>query len=451
MRKKIKKISELFPFFDREIRDRHIVEIAKGSLVAFSLKIIGAFLGYAFILIISRRFGPRGVGIYSLSLIVLTVMGIIAGIGFSVSVLRLIPQWITENKQGILVLFFKYVLKMIIPTSLALSISMFFFSDIISQRLFKDPSLSAGFKIACFVLPFFVVGRVSTEIIRAFKKIRISEFLRNVNLPLISLLAFFPLSFFLNNDPLPFVSYSISIVITSSFAIWIVSKIIFMYPGDRINLLSKKKMIEISCPMIFGELIQIYMGRIDNIFLGILCSIEEAGLYEIVFRLASATSFILGSINIIIAPKFAELYWANNLKSLQKIIKFSTRVMFFISAPILLLFILKPGFWLGLFGEGFHKGGTALILLSLGQFFNSICGSVGCLLNMTGRQNILQNITIFSMVLNLILDYLLVPRFGINGAAVSSMTSLIFLNGVATIYAWNVLKIKTIYFPLLFR
>lgn len=449
VKKRIEKLLERFPQFNQEILDRHVLEIIKGSSLAFGLKILGTLLRYAFILIISRRCGPKGVGIYSLSLIFLTLLGIFAGLGFSVSVLRLIPQWISEKKQGLIKQFYLYLLKITITASLVLSAVLFFFSDTIVHRLFKDSSLSTGIIIVILLLPLFVVGRVSTEILRAFKNIKAYEFLRDVNLPLIGILIFLLLSFFLKNDSLPFFSYSISIMITSIVAIWFVSKTIMMVPSDRISLLPKKKILKISSPMIIGDLIQIYMGKVDTIFLGIFCSIEDAGLYEIVFRLAGATTFILGSINIISAPKFAELYWSNNLKDLQKILKFSTRVMFFISAPVFLIFILMPSICLSLFGDGFKRGGTALVLLSFGQFFNTICGSVGSLMNMTGKQNVIQNLIILSILLNLLLDYLLIPKFGINGAAVSSMTSIILLNGAATFYVWKVLKIKTIYFPLL--
>jgi len=146
----------------------------------------------------------------------------------------------------------------------------------------------------------------------------------------------------------------------------------------------------------------------------------------------------LVAVNVIAAPKFAEFWGKRDKKGLAKKAQQSTKLVFWSSLPVLLAFLIFPSFVLGIFGAEFKTGYTALIMVTVGQFINSISGSVGYILEMTGHQLFSQNGMIASVVLNIILNLLLVPKYGINGAAFASMVTLIF---------WNILfgmKVKNI-------
>jgi O-antigen/teichoic acid export membrane protein len=57
-----------------------------------------------------------------------------------------------------------------------------------------------------------------------------------------------------------------------------------------------------------------------------------------------------------------------------------------------------------------------------------MAGNVDQILNMTENQNIFRNITIFSFFVNLILSYLLIPKYNIEGAAIASLITNILIN-----------------------
>ena len=92
---------------------------------------------------------------------------------------------------------------------------------------------------------------------------------------------------------------------------------------------------------------------------------------------------------------------------------------------------------LGIFGNEFIVGKTALLILLFGQIINILCGSVGYILMMTNKQEILRNIIIFSAFLNIILNILLIPKYGINGAAISSAISVAVWNIYSLIYIYR--------------
>jgi O-antigen/teichoic acid export membrane protein len=101
-----------------------------------------------------------------------------------------------------------------------------------------------------------------------------------------------------------------------------------------------------------------------------------------------------------------------------------------------------------LFGQEFTIAYAAMVFLVIGQFVNSISGSTGSFMNMTGKEKILRNIIFFSAVINVTLSLALIPSFGLKGAAIAGMTSLCFWNICALIYIKSKFG-KTIgYFPM---
>ena len=118
------------------------------------------------------------------------------------------------------------------------------------------------------------------------------------------------------------------------------------------------------------------------------------------------------------------------------------------STNFIFIFIISNIF-LGLFGE-FIIGKNVLILLVISQFITSCSGSVGYILQMTGKQNISIHY-IFSALLNIILNFIFVPKYGITGAAISSLLSMMFRNFVSIYMVYYFYKIITFYIPLISR
>jgi O-antigen/teichoic acid export membrane protein len=104
-----------------------------------------------------------------------------------------------------------------------------------------------------------------------------------------------------------------------------------------------------------------------------------------------------------------------------------------------------------LFGEQFTRAYPAVILLALGQFVNSISGSTGIFLNMTGHERALQNIMLAAAGLNIALALVLIPRFGVEGAAFASMLTTVSWNVVALVYIKAIFGRTFGYVPLLTR
>tara|TARA_B100001142_G_scaffold251107_1_gene251330 strand:- start:212 stop:772 length:561 start_codon:yes stop_codon:yes gene_type:complete len=183
--------------------------------------------------------------------------------------------------------------------------------------------------------------------------------------------------------------------------------------------------------------------------LGAMTTAENVGVYHTAFKLSMFAAVALMSINSIASPKFAEMFGKNDIEGLKKVVHQSTKMIFWTSVPLVTIFFIFPEFFLGLFGEEFKIGVTAFIFLSCGRLISSFSGSVGNILQMTGNQNIYASILLIGAVLNIVLNLILIPLYGINGAALASMSSLIVWNLSMVFVVKKKLGFYTFYIPFI--
>tara|TARA_B100000780_G_scaffold170501_1_gene119371 strand:- start:8153 stop:9019 length:867 start_codon:yes stop_codon:yes gene_type:complete len=259
---------------------------------------------------------------------------------------------------------------------------------------------------------------------------------------LFSLLSIVILYQFFTTSDVPVYAYLISVLVVSllsfiSFRYWL-NKRSKGKDSAEAEIMSYSNLFKISIPLMFAQSVQFIMawtdklmlGAIDtpNVVNGITTNIEEVGVYYTAFKLSMFAAVSLMAINSIASPKFAEMFAKNDVKGLEKVIHQSTKMIFWTSVPLALIFFILPEFFLGLFGDKFKIGATAFIFLSCGRLISSLSGSVGNILQMTGHQNVYAKILFFGAIVNILLNLILIPRYGINGAAIASMSSLIVWN-----------------------
>ena len=206
----------------------------------------------------------------------------------------------------------------------------------------------------------------------------------------------------------------------------------------------RRELLRDSTPLFWIASINMMASWIGLIVLGILGTTADIGVFGVATRLSVVISFVLVAVNAVAAPKFASLHEKRDLDSMRVVAVGSTRLMVGLATPVLLLFVLMSRQVMGLFGPGFDIGGTALVILSIGQFLVVCAGSAVHLLMMTGQERTVRNLLGLSMAVGVILNLLLVPRIGIEGAAVATALSLVAINGGAAVAVWRRYRILTL-------
>jgi O-antigen/teichoic acid export membrane protein len=153
---------------------------------------------------------------------------------------------------------------------------------------------------------------------------------------------------------------------------------------------------------------------------------EAVAYYSTSMKIITILSMIIISVNINVSTKIAEYFSSQNTIELRKTVKNSTRLIFFICFPLVVLICFFSKTILNFFGEGYETASSALILLMVGQGITAAFGATPIYLNMTGRQALYQYILIGAVLIDLILNIVLVPMYGMLGAAIAFTGCSIF-------------------------
>ncbi|HHG74659.1 MAG TPA: flippase [Persephonella sp.] len=435
---------------DRLEGDVHLREVIRGSATFLILRIFGMVVAYAFTLLVTRKLGASAWGIFALSFTVLQIASVLSRLGLDGALLRFIAQYKAQGKGKTAFSIYLKSLKVVIPISLFLTALLYYLSPIIADKVFNKDYLSEYLQIMSLgILPFTLLF-INSESLRSLKKIKEYTFFQSIFPYFLAFAFVFMLLMF------SFKLTEKEVVLSFVFAIFIACVFSFLFLIRELKNLSGnsediplKSILSVSLPMFMSSSLFMIMSWTDIIMLGIFRTQEEVGIYNVAVRLSVITSFTLAAINSIAAPKFAELWGKKDLEGLKKVAQQSTKLIFWTSAPVLILYLLFPSFFMGLFGEEFKDGALALVILTVGQFVNAASGSVALILGMTGKQRFAMNIIFVIVIINFIGNMLIIPKLGLIGAAAINMTTTIIWNAIFTIYIK--MKYKFLTFALLFK
>lgn len=402
-------------------------------------KVAGILLGYVFFLIISRVYGAEYQGIFSLCWTILMLGAVLGRIGLDTAIVRFIASDVAQQQGANSRNIHRKGLALVLIASIVVCLLFYLFSKQISL-LFFDTSLRANLIriMGLSVIPMSVMS-YNAESLRAFKKIALFSIFQNGSIYIIILIILFSLSF-MNKD----LGFLIQTILYSLVFMASISLILFSREEKKHSSLSKNRkpisvnsMLKVAIPMLLTNSLFLIMNWTDIIMIGIYLPETDVGIYTIAVKIAALNSVALAAVNSIAAPKFAELFSKNDKSGLRRIVKQTTLINSLISLPIFFLIILIPGFLMRLFGAEFEQGISALIILACGQIFNAVSGSTMYILNMTGHEKIGQNILIAGAIINIALNSLLIPEYGISGGAIATLSSTVIWNLLAIYYIYK--------------
>ena len=430
-------------------KDSNFKELLSGSVITFVLKLFGMLLGYVLIYIISKRNGAEGVGVYSLFRQAIMVCSIILGLGLNISVLRFVGQFNNDKERHNYHYLARFILKLVGPSSVIIGTLLAVFSSDIATLLGRPEAYKEFIFVLGISLPIFTLNQIGMEFLRGLKRLRTSEFVRSVVRPAVMVLI---LLVFWERE---FSNYEILYLFLMGIVVgWIISTTsLFTHlrkiPKAAVLNFSQKELVKTSAPMMVTSVSSAVLVAVPFFFIDFFVSAKDVGIFTVPFQLAQLITIVLVVVNTIAAPKFSELYWSKQISELHKLIRQSSKIMFW-AALVLSLFIVFFGETiLHFFGKEFEGGQTVLLYLVIGQFVNVATGSVGVLMNMTGHQKALQIILLITVISACVGLSILVPLYGAEGGALAFMSAVIFQNIICVIYMWRTSQFLTVYVPFL--
>ena len=217
------------------------------------------------------------------------------------------------------------------------------------------------------------------------------------------------------------------------FSYFVVSVKIKIPEGKRDPLKKgvMRELISYSWPLSLLGIVSFTLYWVDSFSIGYFQNVTAVGFYNAAVPIAALLMLAPDLIIQLFFPLVTKQYSENNHSLIEQLSKQVNKWIFLINLPLAAIFILFPGTILNfLYGSEYLVAENALRLLAFGSLFGSLSIVPAHLISMTGKSKKILSINIAMLILNFILNFILVPKYGISGAAFSTMLIFLLLSSI---------------------
>lgn len=411
--------------FDLFLRDG-----LSGAARAFGLRMLGIAAGFLANLLLAHALGAHGMGIVALAVTVAGVPAALAVLGLNNALLRFAGAAVARQDWRTILGLARVSLRLSVVASVLGGATVFVAAPLLARDLFDEPALTLPLRLAALSVLPLAVNSVLAGLMKAIGRPAVATLAEMAGLSLAWLIGLSLLALMLGPTLGPVsaigaYSGGSLLVLALVFLIW--RRSTPRVPAE-VSEAETRQLLRSSIPLFWIASVHLVASWADTLVLGAFLDAEAVGIYNVALRLASLVSLTLIAVNTVLPQRFAALFADGRTDELQRLARQVTAFLWIVSLPVVLLFVLWPSGPLRLFGPEFVDGRFALVVLTLGHFVNVATGPVGYLLMMSGQERLLRNVVVVATIINIALDLLLIPGFGVNGAAAASAASLALLN-----------------------
>ena len=405
-----------------------ILTAAKGGGILFVGQIIEEGSTVVFAIMATRTLGAAGYGLYNMGIGVALILATVAMLGLPEGMMRFLPIGLGEHNAVKMrsTLFIGIGLSLII----GLSIGIIFFSlgEVLATNLFHEPSAAFVIRLFSIIIPLEAVGRVLLGAALGLKRGDYQVYSYSIGFSLVRL-GFTALFLFIGLDVAGVVmAYSLAWFVTIGLLIKLINQVVPLNHQKHIKRGDIQKLVSFSTPLCLNEITLQFRGYVDILLMGVIGTMmASVGVYSAATRVQSSGNMLLAPIANIAKPLISDLNHQSETARLKRLYQTLTRWSLSFMLPLVATIILYPKPILSIFGDEFVIGVPVLILVGLGMLINAATRICHSMISMTGHSTMTFITTLLSLILNVIFDILLIPQWGMVGAAVSTVLAIVIV------------------------
>ena len=424
-------------FLGRDKSKRLKTHFARSSTGTFSLKITMAGLAFLISVFLARLMGAAGYGAYAYAIGWVRLLVVPAILGLDKLLIREMAACRAQSYWGRMRGLLRRSNQAVLAASIGLGILGAAVGWMLKEHL--GSQMVTTLWVALIIIPLYAFIRVKQATLQGLQKVVRGQLPEMLIQPLLLLVLIGAAYLVLGQRLNPQFAAGMHIVaagIALSVGVILLRKALPQSVKQATPEYQTRVWVRSALPLLIISGMYIINVRIGAIMLGSMKGAEAVGIYTVADQGAVLIIYILTAVSAPLAPTIAELYAGRDMERLQRVITKSARVIFLLSLPIALTLAIFGHWFLLLFGTEFTQGQTALVILCIAQLATATAGPVGLLLTMTGYEREAAKGVTVSAIMNIVLNALLIPRWGLEGAA--------FAFTISTL-TWNVLLVFWVY------
>lgn len=421
-----------------------LARVARGSVLIFISMFFGLGLNYIYNICLARMFDAEIFGLYTLGLAAFSVLSVVSVAGLDRAVLRFIPAVNDSDTATLIGPMVKHVAGMSLIIGCVAGLTLLGLSSSLSTKIFSKPSLTYVLIFFSFAIPLFSVSTVLLSALQALQDNRWRSIVKYGCEPIAKFaltVAFVWLGWGLYGA---IAAFGIALCFTIVLACIPLRHYVSSDCPSFQRRAFHEKVVRFSAPLLGALIVASLAARSDLFMIGYWLPPEQVGFYGAAFQTASIISLILGSLDSVATPLISRAIADDNQSGLQPLLRSVLRWSVTMSLPVSLVFILFPAEVLSIFGNQFHHASYCLVVLAMSQVVNAASGSSNTALILAGYSKMVMWNSIWLGVGQIVLNALLVPLYGLTGAAVGTATALTLVSVVRFCECSLLLKVKMI-------
>jgi len=398
-------------------------------LSSASLVMIGGLVGAVSRLlervIVGRALSPDLYGELSIGIALLTFSTTIAQAGFSQGIPRFMSRYSEPvDRRG------TWLTGLAIALALAVIVAVVLFVAVedVTALLFEQPDSVQLLYLFVAALPFVVAQNMAIAGIRGHENTIFRTYTKDLLYPLgrIGLLiGFLALGYGLIAAGF---AYLIAAAVTCVVAHLLLNRLVPLVGSVRLHV---REMVTFSLPLIVSTVMAVLLSRTDTLMLAYFRNSYEVGQYNAAYPIASGMLVVLTAFGFMYLPVASRLDANDERESIDRIYTITTKWIYVVTFPAFLTLVLFPADVMRIvFGSGYADAAAVLPVLAVGFFLSAGVGRNRETLSALGETQYIMLANGAGFVLNVVLNVVLIPRYGFVGAGITSALSFALVHVV---------------------
>ncbi|MCS6293008.1 MAG: flippase [Nitrospira sp.] len=414
-----------------------------GSTVLFA-SAIGNGINYTFGIFLARSLGANEFGLYALALTLFNILTLTAVFGMDTCVTKFVSRYLEEGQPA------KVRETVTVSTCIAMGLGFIAATGLgllagpLATDIYGKPELANSLLFFAAAIPFATLTTVLVSTLQAYQTVRYTILIKYIWEPI----AKFVFAGILLGAGFQLLGVLASIVVTLAVSAILSLRAVYGLIFDKSDAplawsaREMKTLLAYGVPLALSNVFGIVAPRSDVLILGYWVNAQEVGIYLAAFQTAAIISLVLGAFETGLAPIISRAWTQQDLTRMTDSYQAVSRLSITISLPIFCCLLLLASDILKVFGPEFARGAAALMILATGQLFHNSTGSANTVLLMSGHSRLVMTNTVVMGVALLATTALLIPLWGITGAAIAASMTFILTNVVRIIQVWRLHHIQ---------
>ena len=398
-----------------------ISEAVKNSYFVLLFSVIGIIIGYLLRIFLSRSLSLENFGLFYAVSAFMGVFILIRYIGLNQAVAKYIPEFLIRDEKNKVKTLVILVIVVQTITIMIFTGLVFIFKDAITASLFKtDTAGTVLILMTLSFLPsmFFVLFQSAFQ---GYQKMKTYALIEPVRISLTFLLS---IAFIGSGASGVAFAYLLAAVLTTCIFVYSFYKLGITRAKTEFSHKFTKFIFKFSTPVFVSSIAIVLINYTDTLVITFYKSLSDVALYQVALPTSQLLLVFSNAMIAVALPLISGLYAHNKTEEIGKSLKAMNFLLVLLMMPfVIILFSFPEAVIRILFGDSFLGATLALQILSIGMICYSMFAVFQTTLDGIGKPLLNTKIMFLMAGINLLLNIILVPIFGIIGSAIAFFVS----------------------------